>query len=66
MIVKELETKYENIEFYEITEGFNLLSAPQILKIKDVKDRYGERKVLYQEDHDDEKITEILVDLQKL
>ena len=62
MKLKELQTKYQEIELFENKEGLNFFSPPQILKKEIAFERYGDKKVLYFEEHDDRKTTEILIE----
>lgn len=65
MKLKELKIKYDTVELYEDREGEGLLKVPQILKTETAVERYGGRKVYFLENHDDQKLTEILIESEK-
>lgn len=62
MRFKDLRPKYEDLDIYIEKESLNLLSVPQKMKFEFAKSMFENRKVLFSEDHDDKKITEVLLE----
>lgn len=62
MKFKEMQAKFQDLDIFIDKDNFGLLEIPQKMKFDFALSMYSEREVLSQIDHDDTKITEILLE----
>ena len=62
MILEELKPKYSKLEIYFDKENFSILEIPQIMQYDFALTMYADRKVVFSEEHDDRKVTEVLLE----
>ena len=62
MTLEELKPKYSKLEIYFDKENFSILEIPQIMQYDFALTMYADRKVVFSEEHDDRKVTEVLLE----
>ena len=62
MKLNELAPGFQKIELYEYSEDFGMLRPPYLMTFNQAVERYGDRKVLFWEDHVETERTEVLID----
>ena len=62
MTFRMIKPKYETLKIYFDKENPSLLEIPQVTKYDFALTMYADRKVIFLEDHDNEKFTEIVLE----